>query len=383
MSNPNMSGAPAGVSTETPTSPVAARTAIDPVSAEAQTSPVAAPSPAAPVSPASPFEEQDAANALVQPSGTGKPRGGAPAHPGLLAMRCLAEFAGSALAIFPLLIVYTLSQLIYQYAGVTPIILVTVLSYGAVAALFGKVSGAQLNPAVTVAAMLTSKTGWIDGIAYIVAQVLGGIAAAALYTIVLPTSENVTGQMWFTVVVNGFDDASRSSSALSGAGISFGVMLAVAVELIAGLIVVGAAVSTLREDGTADSSHAWVTAVAYGLGAALTYPVTGAALNPARATGVAIMAHGKGLTVEPLSQLWVFWIAPVFAAALVAVAMIANQMVAAAAAKTSAPAQEQSGVLADASEPAQGTGSEQYAYGEVQGDQANAQSQTDEGVERH
>lgn len=244
-----------------------------------------------------------------------------------LALRAGAEFAGTALAIFPLLIVYTLSQLIYQYSGLMPIIAVTALSYGAVSAMLGRVSGAHLNPAVTVAAMLTSKTGWLEGAAYIVAQVLGGLAAAGLYALVLPVSESVPSSTWMTMAVKGFDEASRSSGALTNAGISFGSTFAVIVELLAGLVIVGTAVATLRKDGTADSSHAWATGLAYGLGAAFAYPVTGASLNPAHATGVAIVAQGKGLSVEPLGQLWVFWIAPLFAAAIVAIAMIVTAMV--------------------------------------------------------
>ena len=69
--------------------------------------------------------------------------------------------------------------------------------------------------------------------------------------------------------------------------------------------------------------------LAYGLGAAITYPITGAGLNPARSTGIAIFAQNIGLTQEPLQQLWVFWIAPVLAAAVVALVMISLQLIAA------------------------------------------------------
>ncbi|WP_291526559.1 MIP/aquaporin family protein [Bifidobacterium sp. UBA744] len=246
---------------------------------------------------------------------------------GTLLMRCGAEFVGTALIVFPLLLVYTLSQLVYQYAGLMPIITVTALAYGAVSAMFGKLSGAQFNPAVTIAAMLTSKTPWLEGLLYVVAQVLGGIAAAAIYLFALPTSDSVPASTWLTMAVKGFDEASRSSGALTNAGISFGSTLAVIVELLASLVIVGVAVGTLKSDGTADKSHAWAVGLAYGLGAAIAYPVTGASLNPVHATGVALLAQGKGLTVEPLSQLWVFWIAPLFAAAIVAIAMIVNDLV--------------------------------------------------------
>ena len=338
------------------------------------------------------FEPHDEAARPVYTTST--PDRGAAA--GRLAMRFGAEFIGTALVIFPILFVYTLSQLIYQYAGLMPIIAVTALAYGAVSAMMGRVSGAQLNPAVTVAAMLTSRTHWLDGIVYIVAQVLGGIAAAALYVLILPVSDSVPASTWLTMAVKGFDAASRSSGALANAGITFGSTMAVVVELVAGLIVVGASVVTLRRDGTASKSHAWVVALAYGLAASFTYPVTGASLNPAHATGIAILAHGRGLDVEPLGQLWVFWIAPLFAAALVAVAMIVNQMVQGVS-PIVAGADPLDGESVDAADAdaalsiedaapnasAQGQASVHESEGRVEDGQSDPQPQADEGVERH
>ncbi|NMM99746.1 major intrinsic protein [Bifidobacterium sp. DSM 109958] len=327
------------------------------------------------------FEPHDGDDRPVYTTST--PRRGVDA--GRLAMRFAAEFVGTALVVFPILLVYTLSQLIYQYAGLMPIITVTALAYGAVSAMMGRVSGAQLNPAVTVAAMLTSRTHWLDGIVYVVAQVLGGIAAAALYVFILPVSESVPASTWLTMAVKGFDEASRSSGALANAGISFGSTMAVVVELVAGLIVVGASVATLRRDGTASKAHAWVAALAYGLAASFTYPVTGASLNPAHATGIALLAHGKGLDVEPLSQLWVFWIAPLFAAAIVAVAMLVNGMVQgtlpvradgaddALPADMDVPSEETDDPAAD---------SVHEFEGHVEDGQSDAQPEADEGVER-
>ena len=65
---------------------------------------------------------------------------------------------------------------------------------------------------------------------------------------------------------------------------------------------------------------------AYGLGVAMTYTVTGAALNPARATGIALFGQNQGLSTQPLQQLWIFWLAPVLAAAIVALVMIIADM---------------------------------------------------------
>ena len=127
---------------------------------------------------------------------------------------------------------------------------------------------------------------------------------------------------------------------------------------------------------------------AYGVGAAITYPVTGAALNPARATGIAVFAQGQGLTTEPLQQLWVFWVCPVLAAAVVALVMIVAQMAKDAAAKkraaaaaAEAPESADADVFADQDFADQA--SAEQADAEVDGEQPDAQRDADEGVERH
>jgi aquaporin Z len=118
--------------------------------------------------------------------------------------------------------------------------------------------------------------------------------------------------------------------------------------------------------------------LAYGAGAAFTYPVTGAALNPARATGVAVFAQNQGLTQEPMQQLWVFWIVPVLAAALVALVMVAQELFA----KSAAPAAvaEPEAVQADA-DAAADEGSVEQSDADVRDDQADSQGNADEGIE--
>ncbi|MDN6523468.1 MAG: aquaporin, partial [Bifidobacterium crudilactis] len=160
-----------------------------------------------------------------------------------------------------------------------------------------------------------------------IAQVLGAVASAAIVVNFLPVSKTVTSSMWLTSAVNGFEAGSVSNSMLSQASITFSVTMAIILEIIAGLIVVGAAVSTLRQNGEADKQHVLYSGIAYGIGAAITFPVTGAGLNPARSTGIAIFAQNKGLTQQPLQQLWVFWICPILAAAIVALVIIITNMI--------------------------------------------------------
>jgi aquaporin Z len=241
-------------------------------------------------------------------------------------IRVGAEFAGTFLVTFALFAVGTFGQVLYG-ANVLFVAIATGLAYAAGSALFGHISGGHFNPAVSIAAVFTGKLEWLEGLFYIIAQVLGAIASAAIVVGFLPTSSTVTSSMWLTSAVNGFEKGSVSNSMLSQANITFSVTMAIILEIIAGLIVVGAAVTTLSERGNADKRHVLYSGVAYGIAAAITFPITGAGLNPARSTGIAIFAQNKGLTQEPLQQLWVFWICPILAAAVVSLVIILTNMI--------------------------------------------------------
>jgi aquaporin Z len=242
-------------------------------------------------------------------------------------LRAGTELLGSFLVCFVIYMAYTLSAPLYN-PNLAFIALATGLAYAATTLIFGRVSGGQFNPAVTIAAMLTSKTKPLDGLLYIVAQVLGGIAAGAVFKSVLPVSQSLPIKVWLTYGVNGFESGSVSYSALNGAGTSFSITVAILVEVVAGILIVATAMSTIRADGSVTSNQPWAMGLAYAAGAAFTYPVTGAALNPARATGIAIFAQNQGLTQQPLQQLWVFWIVPVLASALVALVMVSRGLLA-------------------------------------------------------
>lgn len=246
--------------------------------------------------------------------------------PAPLIFRIFAEFIASVFAIFT---IYTFSSVVTAMYGVNVLLIAagTGLAYAAAISIAAKVSGGHVNPAVTIASMLTGRTSYISGILYIIAQVLGALVAAAITVFILPQTKMVPEKTWFAPVVNGFESASISANQLKSVNASFGVISALIVEIIAVLIIVATAMTYTREDGTAKCTYAAHMGIAYSVGAFITYQITGSGLNPARSTGIAILAQSKKLATAPLSQLWVFWIAPVFAAALVGFVMLISKLV--------------------------------------------------------
>lgn len=238
-----------------------------------------------------------------------------------------AEFAGSMLICFAIYLMCTFGSAFYN-VNLAYLALGTGVVYAAMTAIFSRISGAQFNPAITVAAMLTSKTRVLDGALYIVAQLIGAICAGGLLSLLLPSSESVPVSQWYTLTVNGYDEGSALYSSLNQLGLTFNVSMAIIVELIASIIVVAAAMQSLKGDGAPTRQHTLTMGLAYAAATAMAYPITGAAVNPIRATGVAVFAAGKGLNVNPLQQLWVFWVSSILAAAIVALVIIVAQLLA-------------------------------------------------------
>ena len=242
-------------------------------------------------------------------------------------IRAAAELAGTFLICAVIYLSYSFGQLVMGQPSVVLPVLGTALTYLVVTAMLGGVSGGHFNPAVTVAAMFTSQISMVDGLIYIVAQVIGAIGAGALAVALVPVSKSVPDRTWLMFSVNGFSGGSPAAATLSQQHIAFGAPMAIVVELIGCMIVVAAAITTLRSDGRARRNHALYTGLAYGVGVLVTYPITCSGLNPARSTGIAIFAQSKHMAVSPISQLWLFWICPLLAASLVALVIIVTSII--------------------------------------------------------
>lgn len=164
----------------------------------------------------------------------------------------------------------------------------------------GHVSGGHFNPAVTLGLVVGRRFPAADAAGYIVAQVVGAIAAAAVLASI------ATGVDGFSIsdsgfAANGFDELSPGGYSLVAALVCEVVMTALFLVIIMG---------ATRPEAPAGSAP-----VPIGLGLALIHlisiPVTNTSVNPARSSSQAIFAGG-----DYLGQLWLFWVAPIIGAAI-------------------------------------------------------------------
>ncbi|MDR3300605.1 MAG: aquaporin Z [Candidatus Accumulibacter sp.] len=181
------------------------------------------------------------------------------------------------------------------FAGVSLAFGLTVLT---MAFAIGHISGCHLNPAVSVGLCVAGRFARKDLLPYIVAQVLGGIAAGAvLYLIASGKADFVTGGF----AANGYGEHSPGGYSLSAALVCEFVMTAIFLFVIAG--------------ATDKRAPAGFAPIAIGLCLTLIHlisiPVTNTSVNPARSTGVAVFAGDWAL-----AQLWLFWIAPIVGGAV-------------------------------------------------------------------
>ena len=166
----------------------------------------------------------------------------------------------------------------------------------------GHISGCHLNPAVSIGLFVGKRFAAKDLGAYITAQVLGAIAGAGVLYVI------ASGQAGFDVhagfASNGFGDHSPGGYTMVAA-----LTAEIVLTFFFLMIILGA---------TDDRAPAGFAPIAIGLGLTLIHligiPVTNLSVNPARSTGPAIFAGGWAI-----SQLWLFWLAPIVGAALAGV----------------------------------------------------------------
>ena len=154
----------------------------------------------------------------------------------------------------------------------------------------GYKSGAHVNPAVTVAFLITKRMRFIDGILYIVFQIIGGIMAAAVV---------------FTI----FGSAISSSVTLPADG---NVLRAFTLEIVMTFTLVYIVLTTAA---TASNKIGPLAGLAIGLTLGFNVifggSISGGSLNPAR-------SFGPALITGDFSYNWIYWIAPVIGSLIAA-----------------------------------------------------------------
>ncbi len=189
------------------------------------------------------------------------------------------------------------------FAGVSLAFGLTVLT-GAYA--LGHISGAHFNPAVTLGLVAAKRFPSKEALPYIIAQVLGGIAAAGILYLI------ASGKAGFSVA-NGFAANGYGAGSLGSPG-GYAVHSAFVAEVVMTfffLIVILGSTHRLAPKGFAP--------IAIGLCLTLihlvTIPVTNTSVNPARSTGPAIAVALNGGSWA-IYELWLFWLAPILGALL-------------------------------------------------------------------
>lgn len=178
------------------------------------------------------------------------------------------------------------------------------LSIVAMAYAIGDISGCHINPAVSLAMLISKKLDMKDFIGYVIAQVLGGLAAAGVLSFIINSSSNLGSVAEVGLGQNGFGSASYVGLSMGGA---------IVVEIILTFVFLMTILGV-----TAKAKTGTVAGLVIGLCLAFVHilgiPLTGTSVNPARSFGPALLLGGQAL-----SQVWVFIVAPLIGAALAAV----------------------------------------------------------------
>jgi aquaporin Z len=214
--------------------------------------------------------------------------------------RAVAEFFGTFWLVFggcgSAVLAAAFPQLGIGFVGVSFAFGLTVLT---MAYAIGHISGCHLNPAVSVGLVAGRRFPASELLPYIVAQVVGAIAGAGVLYLI--ASGNADFSLAGGFASNGFAEHSPGHYSLLACFVA-----EVVLTMFFLLIILGAT------DQRAPKGFA---PIAIGLGLTLIHlisiPVTNTSVNPARSTGPALFVGGWAL-----SQLWLFWVAPIVGAIL-------------------------------------------------------------------
>lgn len=167
----------------------------------------------------------------------------------------------------------------------------------------GGISGCHINPAVSLSMFAAGKMKLKDTVFYVIMQCLGAsLGAAVLYAIAL-------GKPGYSLAVNGLGQNGYDAASPGGFSMTSGFIAEVILTFIFLLVIFGS---------TSDKSPKGFAGISIGLSLVLIHlvgiPITGTSVNPARSLGPAVIVGGTAL-----SQLWLFWGAPIIGGLIAAV----------------------------------------------------------------
>lgn len=162
---------------------------------------------------------------------------------------------------------------------------------------FGHISGAHINPAVTLTLMLTSQVTLIRGALYMAAQFIGSILASGLLMSVMGLNP---GTMGGYNALSGTDDNKYARGIVT--------------ELILTFLLCFTVLATIDPSREAHGMGPLAIGMAVGVAHLIAVPITGCGINPARSFGPAIFANQD----KAREDLWVFLLAPFLGAMLAA-----------------------------------------------------------------
>ncbi|MGN6177803.1 MAG: aquaporin Z [Mucilaginibacter sp.] len=178
------------------------------------------------------------------------------------------------------------------------------LSVVAMAYAIGHISGCHINPAISIGMVVAGRMKINEALVYIVGQVLGAIAGAAILFVI------ASGKSGYEILENGLGQNGYGAASPQGYSLLAGFIAETVFTFIFLLVIFGST--------STKNIHGGFAGLAIGLSLVLIHivgiPVTGVSVNPARSIGPALLVGGTAI-----SQLWLFIVAPLLGSILSAI----------------------------------------------------------------
>ncbi|NVM94004.1 aquaporin [Arthrobacter wenxiniae] len=171
---------------------------------------------------------------------------------------------------------------------------------------FGNISNGYFNPAFSLAMAVAGRIKWLPMVLYVAAQTIGAVlASGVIYAVVqvIPADSTGGASKVFATLASGFDDHSPLKVPMVG------VMI---VEIVAAAVLVAVILGATHARNNTNLAPFGI-GLALAVSASIALPVGNSALNPAASSAVVFLTDSWAA-----GQLWLFWLAPLFGAALAA-----------------------------------------------------------------